>query len=245
MVSQFRRSRGGRLLLPGRVNAGKSGDRDRVQPAALGQRPVELGARALPGILGVAAWSHPEHSHRYAGKLPAVASEEPVGVAVPASGVQRGGRSSWRSPPRTRAAPWPAMARPAGPAASWTRQPPATSGSTPPVTWPGPKRPCVTWGPPWPPWPARAPEVRLAEIELTVAGLVAEGLSNPQIGERLYVSRRAVQTHLAHIFAKLDISSPRRPGGRPARRLADHRAPARCRSGRGTASVCRGRRHIG
>jgi DNA-binding CsgD family transcriptional regulator len=50
-------------------------------------------------------------------------------------------------------------------------------------------------------WPS------LTETELTVAGLVAEGLSNPQIGERLYVSRRTVQTHLAHIFAKLDITS--------------------------------------
>ena len=37
--------------------------------------------------------------------------------------------------------------------------------------------------------------------------LVAEGLSNPQIGQRLYVSRRTVQTHLAHVFAKLDITS--------------------------------------
>lgn len=63
--------------------------------------------------------------------------------------------------------------------------------------------------------------IRLTETELTVAGLVAEGLSNPHIGERLYVSRRTVQTHLARIFAKLDISSraqlaaqaARQPGG--------------------------------
>ena len=47
----------------------------------------------------------------------------------------------------------------------------------------------------------------LTATELTVAGLVAEGLSNPQIGERMYVSRRTVQTHLAHIFAKLTVSS--------------------------------------
>jgi DNA-binding CsgD family transcriptional regulator len=47
----------------------------------------------------------------------------------------------------------------------------------------------------------------LTATELTVADLVAEGLSNPQIGERLYVSRRTVQTHLAHIFAKLGTSS--------------------------------------
>ena len=54
-----------------------------------------------------------------------------------------------------------------------------------------------------------------------MVGLVAEGLSNPQIGERLYVSRRTVQTHLAQIFAKLDTSSraqlaaeaARQPGG--------------------------------
>jgi hypothetical protein len=33
------------------------------------------------------------------------------------------------------------------------------------------------------------------------------GLSNPRIGDRLYASRRTVQTHHAHVFAKLDITS--------------------------------------
>jgi DNA-binding CsgD family transcriptional regulator len=47
----------------------------------------------------------------------------------------------------------------------------------------------------------------LTPTEYTVANLVADGLSNPQIGDRLYVSRRTVQTHLAHVFAKLDIVS--------------------------------------
>ena len=47
----------------------------------------------------------------------------------------------------------------------------------------------------------------LTETERTVAALVAEGLSNPQIGDRLYVSRRTVQTHVAHIFTKLDLCS--------------------------------------
>jgi DNA-binding CsgD family transcriptional regulator len=47
----------------------------------------------------------------------------------------------------------------------------------------------------------------LTPAEQTIATLVAQGLSNPQIGDRLYVSRRTVQTHLAHVFAKLDISS--------------------------------------
>jgi DNA-binding CsgD family transcriptional regulator/tetratricopeptide (TPR) repeat protein len=50
-------------------------------------------------------------------------------------------------------------------------------------------------------WPSLTP------TELSVAALVAEGLSNPQIGARMYISGRTVQTHLAHIFAKLDISS--------------------------------------
>jgi DNA-binding CsgD family transcriptional regulator len=47
----------------------------------------------------------------------------------------------------------------------------------------------------------------ITPIEHSVADLVAEGLSNPQIGKRLYISSRTVQTHLAHVFAKLDLSA--------------------------------------
>ncbi|HYB87716.1 MAG TPA: BREX system ATP-binding domain-containing protein [Streptosporangiaceae bacterium] len=47
----------------------------------------------------------------------------------------------------------------------------------------------------------------LTPSERAVVDLVAEGLSNPQIGQRLYISRRTVQTHLAHVFAKLHITS--------------------------------------
>ena len=47
----------------------------------------------------------------------------------------------------------------------------------------------------------------LTPAEQAVASLVADGLTNPQIGERLYISRRTVQTHLAHVFAKLDVAS--------------------------------------
>jgi DNA-binding CsgD family transcriptional regulator len=47
----------------------------------------------------------------------------------------------------------------------------------------------------------------LTPTEHTIAMMVAEGLSNPQIGDRLYISRRTVQTHLLHVFAKLDITS--------------------------------------
>ena len=47
----------------------------------------------------------------------------------------------------------------------------------------------------------------LTPTEHAVVALVADGLSNPQIGERLYISRRTVQTHIAHVFAKLDLSA--------------------------------------
>ncbi len=58
--------------------------------------------------------------------------------------------------------------------------------------------------------PRQRPEIgwpSLTPAERTVAGLVAEGLSNPQIGDRLFLSRRTVQTHLAHVFSKLDVTS--------------------------------------
>ena len=47
----------------------------------------------------------------------------------------------------------------------------------------------------------------LTPAERAVTDLVAEGLTNPQIGDRLFISRRTVQTHLAHVFQKLQITS--------------------------------------
>lgn len=47
----------------------------------------------------------------------------------------------------------------------------------------------------------------LTPAELRVARLVAEGLTNPEIGARLFLSRRTVQSHLSHVFAKLRVSS--------------------------------------
>ena len=43
--------------------------------------------------------------------------------------------------------------------------------------------------------------------ELQIARLAAEGLSNREIGERLYLSPRTVGSHLYRIFPKLEITS--------------------------------------
>jgi DNA-binding CsgD family transcriptional regulator len=45
----------------------------------------------------------------------------------------------------------------------------------------------------------------LTPTELQVATLVAQGLTNPQIAERLFISRSTVKSHLEHIFAKVGI----------------------------------------
>ncbi len=47
----------------------------------------------------------------------------------------------------------------------------------------------------------------LTPTELTVARAVADGLSNPQIAERMFISRRTVATHLTSVFRKLGVSS--------------------------------------
>src|SRR5205814_9396314 len=47
----------------------------------------------------------------------------------------------------------------------------------------------------------------LTATETKVALLVAEGLSNPDIAAKLYLSRRTVQTHVSHILAKLGLRS--------------------------------------
>ena len=47
----------------------------------------------------------------------------------------------------------------------------------------------------------------LTPTEMAVTELATHGLTNPEIGARLYVSRRTVETHLAHVFRKLDLVS--------------------------------------
>jgi DNA-binding CsgD family transcriptional regulator len=47
----------------------------------------------------------------------------------------------------------------------------------------------------------------LTPQETQIAQLAAEGLSNPEIGERLFISPRTVEYHLHKVYAKLDINS--------------------------------------
>ena len=56
------------------------------------------------------------------------------------------------------------------------------------------KRPSSGWG-------------SLTPTELDVARLVGEGLANREIGARLLISPRTVETHLTHVYAKLRLSS--------------------------------------
>ncbi|SNS65286.1 regulatory protein, luxR family [Asanoa hainanensis] len=59
--------------------------------------------------------------------------------------------------------------------------------------------------------PRRAvvPNGQLTPQEAQIAQLTRDGLSNPEIGERLFLSPRTVEWHLRKIFAKLGISSRR------------------------------------
>ncbi|MDT7582922.1 MAG: hypothetical protein QOE32_472, partial [Pseudonocardiales bacterium] len=45
----------------------------------------------------------------------------------------------------------------------------------------------------------------LTPTELEIVRHAAEGLTNPEIGERMFISRGTVKVHLSHIYAKLSL----------------------------------------
>jgi DNA-binding NarL/FixJ family response regulator len=47
----------------------------------------------------------------------------------------------------------------------------------------------------------------LTAQEAQVARLASEGLSNPEIGTRLFISARTVQYHLSKVFNKMNLTS--------------------------------------
>ena len=55
--------------------------------------------------------------------------------------------------------------------------------------------------------------IELTAQEVQIARLVREGLSNPEISTRLFISPRTVEWHMRKVFTKLDISSRRQLRG--------------------------------
>jgi DNA-binding CsgD family transcriptional regulator len=58
--------------------------------------------------------------------------------------------------------------------------------------------------------PLVADAARLAELGITpreheILGLIAEGLSNREIGQRLFISENTVKTHSSRLFDKLGV----------------------------------------
>ena len=66
-----------------------------------------------------------------------------------------------------------------------------------------------------------AGDPKLSRQELKVLRLVAEGLTNPEIGARLYLSRHTVKEYLSHAMRKLEVSEPHRGGAQGDRARPD------------------------
>jgi DNA-binding CsgD family transcriptional regulator len=47
----------------------------------------------------------------------------------------------------------------------------------------------------------------MTDSELAVARLVAGGLTNREVAEQLFVSPHTVNSHLRHVFGKLNVNS--------------------------------------
>lgn len=58
---------------------------------------------------------------------------------------------------------------------------------------------------PFVPDPAKVEELGITPRELEILGLIAEGLSNREIGARLFISENTVKTHSSRLFEKLGV----------------------------------------
>ena len=136
----------------------------------------------------------------------------PPDAAAPRSRRLLRARRRGRSPPpvaATRRSPCSRKPRRSTPT---SMLPPMRPGSTPPCASsgcadPDARRHGRSFG-----WEALTP------MEAEVSRLVADGLTNPEIGARLYISRRTVETHLSHVFTKLDLAGRTQLAAELARR---------------------------
>ncbi len=55
--------------------------------------------------------------------------------------------------------------------------------------------------------PAKTGSALLTARELEVLRLVAQGRTNSEIGELLFISKKTASVHVSHILAKLGVSS--------------------------------------
>jgi DNA-binding CsgD family transcriptional regulator len=95
-------------------------------------------------------------------------------------------------------------ARTAPPAASTTEEP-ASEASATPAPGPDEAEPVLEFRRPQPVHQPGHP--KLTEQELKVVRLVAEGLTNPEIGARLGLSRHTVKEYLSHAMRKLEAAN--------------------------------------
>ncbi|MGI9052194.1 MAG: helix-turn-helix transcriptional regulator, partial [Ilumatobacteraceae bacterium] len=87
----------------------------------------------------------------------------------------------------------------------------------------------------------------LSPTERSVVDLVAQGMSNPKIGAHLYISRRTVETHVSHIFRKLDVANRAQLAAAATSHAADApttRSPRDSASPPTTSSVVRAEREL-
>ena len=66
----------------------------------------------------------------------------------------------------------------------------------------------------------------LTPTELDVVRWASEGMTNPEIGAKLFMSRATVKTHLSRIYAKLGVSSRAELAAEAARRVASSEGKA-------------------
>jgi len=65
----------------------------------------------------------------------------------------------------------------------------------------------------------------LTPAELEVVRHASAGLTNPEIGERLFIARATVKAHLAHVYAKLGVTNRTELATLAARRAREQSAP--------------------